>query len=161
MLKKTDDLVQDVVPNGKLNEPLAQWQMVPRREIIDCLSSIMIIYIIKSTVMEQQHQFRSLATADPSLVAQTSSFLAAARAESDKNAKKPKTSGFMKPKDDEWTLPHRVLFIYVMCATFLWAIDPNMPEINWSFYSAHAWLLKGARWRPSKGSVWCWWRTDN
>ena len=54
-----------------------------------------------STVMEQQHQFRSLATADPSLVAQTSSFLAAARAESDKNAKKPKTSGFMKPKDDE------------------------------------------------------------
>ena len=51
--------------------------------------------------MEQQYQFRSLATADPSLVAQTSSFLAAARAESDKNAKKPKTSGFMKPKDDE------------------------------------------------------------
>ena len=44
--------------------------------------------------------FRSLATADPSLVAQTSSFLAAARAESD-NAKKPKTSGFIKPKDDD------------------------------------------------------------
>ena len=48
----------------------------------------------------KQHQFRSLATADPSLVAQTSSFLAAARAESD-NAKKPKTSGFLKPKDDD------------------------------------------------------------
>lgn len=43
---------------------------------------------------------KSLATADPSLVAQTSSFLAAARAESD-NAKKPKTSGFIKPKDDD------------------------------------------------------------
>ena len=43
---------------------------------------------------------RSLATADPSLVAQTSSFLAAARAESD-NAKKAKTSGFVKPKDDD------------------------------------------------------------
>ena len=148
---------------GKLNH-LHNDKWFPDGRIIDCLSSIMIKYIITSThstVMEQQHQFRSLATADPSLVAQTSSFLAAARAESDKNAKKPKTSGFMKPKDDEWTLPHRVLFIYVMCATFLWAIDPNMPEINWSFYSAHAWLLEGARWRPSKGSVWCWWRTDN
>merc|ERR1712203_1057036 len=42
---------------------------------------------------------KSLATADPSLVAQTSSFLAA-RAESDK-AKKPKTSGFIKPTDDD------------------------------------------------------------
>ena len=43
---------------------------------------------------------KSLATADPSLMAQTSSFLAAARAESDK-AKKPKTSGFIKPTDDD------------------------------------------------------------
>ena len=61
---------------------------------------LFVITWIKRINTDEKHIFRSLATADPSLVAQTSSFLAAARAESD-NAKKPKTSGFLKPKDDD------------------------------------------------------------
>lgn len=104
-----------------------------------------------------EYQFRSLATADPSLVAQTTSFLAAARAESD-NAKKPKTSGFIKPKDDDWTLPH--LLLLFMCDVCNFSVSYwgkyARNKMALIFHIIYVWLLIGVQYEDQVRVVFDW-----